>query len=138
VLEELLRLAVHDLGALGIGALLIYRRDADGVSRVEERLSLPPPLRVRNPTHLAPLRHALAQVDGAAIFDGDGVLRRLGVELLPNTEGERLLPPWRGTRHTAALRYSNDDPAAVVIVISEDGPVTVMRKGLLIERISSS
>lgn len=138
ILEALLRLAVHDLGALGIGALLIYRLDPDPAPRVEERLSSPPPLRVRKATHLAPLRHALAQVDGAAIFDRDGVLRRLGVELLPNTEGDRLLPPWRGTRHTAALRYSEEDPASVVIVVSEDGPVTVVRKGVPIERAPSS
>lgn len=134
VLEALLRLAVHDLGAFGIGALLIYRPDADLAPRTEERLSSPPPLCVRKATHLAPLRHALGQVDGAAIFDGDGTLRRLGVELLPNTEGDRLLPPWGGTRHTAALRYSDEDPAAVVVVVSEDGPVTVVRKGARIER----
>lgn len=34
-----------------------------------------------------------------------------------------------GTRHTAARRYSFDDPDATVIVVSEDGPVTVMRAG---------
>ncbi|HTX63970.1 MAG TPA: DNA integrity scanning protein DisA nucleotide-binding domain protein [Acidimicrobiales bacterium] len=134
VLGALLRLAVHDLGALGIGALLVYQLGTDVAARIEERLSSPPPLRVRKATHLAPLRHAIAQVDGAAFFDRDGVLRRLGVELLANTERDRLLPPWRGTRHTAALRYSDEDPASVVIVVSEDGPVTVMRKGVPIER----
>jgi hypothetical protein len=135
VLEGLLRLAVHDLGALGIGALLVYQLGSDP-PRVEEMLSSPPPLRIRKATHLAPLRHALSQVDGAAIFDADGVLRRLGVELVPNTEGDRLLPPWHGTRHTAALRYSDQDPASIVIVVSEDGPVTVLRKGAPIERAS--
>jgi sensor domain DACNK-containing protein/DisA checkpoint controller-like protein len=136
-LEALLRLAVHDLGALGIGALLICQLGTEPAPRIEERLSSPPPLCVRKARHLAPLRHALAQVDGAAIFDGDGVLRRLGVELLPNTEGDRLLPPWHGTRHTAALRYSNEDATSVVIVVSEDGPVTVVRKGAPIERATT-
>ena len=32
-------------------------------------------------------------------------------------------------RHTAARRYSFDDPTATVIVVSEDGPVTVLRDG---------
>ena len=32
-------------------------------------------------------------------------------------------------RHTAARRYSFDDPTATVIVVSEDGPVSVLRKG---------
>jgi hypothetical protein len=134
VLEALLRLAVHDLGALGIGALLIYRDGTDLSPRIEERLSSPPPLHVRKATHLAPLRHALAHVDGAAIFDGEGILRRLGVGLLPSVEGHRLLRPWHGTRHTAGLRYSDEDPGSVVIVVSEDGPVTVVRKGAPIER----
>ncbi len=138
VLEALLRMSVHDLGALGIGALLIYRLDSDHAPRIEERLSPPPPLCVRKATHLAPLRHALSQVDGAAIFDEDGILRSIGVELLPNTEGDRLLPPWRGTRHTAGLRYSDEDPASVVIVVSEDGPVTVIRKGAPIARALGS
>ena len=72
VLEAMLEFAVHDLGSMGIGALLIYRPDADPGPPVEERLPTPPPLQVRRPFHLAPLRHALAQVDGAAIFDADG------------------------------------------------------------------
>lgn len=134
VLEALLRLAVHDLGARGIGALLIYHLGTDRGPRIADRLSLPPPLRVGNARHLAPLRHALAQVDGAAMFDGVGTLRRLGVELLPKTGADRSLPPWQGTRHMAALRYSDEDPVSVVIVVSEDGPVTVVRKGAPLER----
>jgi DNA integrity scanning protein DisA with diadenylate cyclase activity len=42
--------------------------------------------------------------------------------------------PLGGTRHTSARRFSHDDPAAVVIVVSEDGPVTVLRGGDLIGR----
>ncbi len=35
-------------------------------------------------------------------------------------------------RHTSARRYSYDDPQATVIVVSEDGPVTVLRNGRLL------
>src|SRR5579863_2337952 len=42
VLEALLEFAVHDLGSLGIGALLIYRPDAEPGPSVEERLPTPP------------------------------------------------------------------------------------------------
>ncbi len=35
-------------------------------------------------------------------------------------------------RHTSGRRYSFDDPAATVIVVSEDGPVTVLRGGELL------
>ena len=129
VLGAMLAFAIHDLGSLGIGALLIYRPDADPGPPVEERLPTPPPLRIRAVSHLAPLRHALAQVDGAAVFDADGVLRRLGVRLVPSSEAEDTVGAVRGTRHTSARRYSRDDPRATVIAVSDDGPVSVFRNG---------
>ncbi|HUA95328.1 MAG TPA: diadenylate cyclase [Acidimicrobiales bacterium] len=132
VLEALLRLAVHDLGSLGIGALLVYRPGEARSALVRERLPIPPALEVARATHLGPLRHALSQVDGAALFDGAGVLRHLGVELVPHPDPDLPVVPWGGTRHSAALRYSRDDPSAVVIVVSEDGPVTVVRDGAVV------
>ena len=84
------------------------------------------------PGGLAPLRHALSQVDGAAVFDGDGILRQLGVRLVPSPEAETVVEGLRGMRHTSGRRYSYDDPAATVIVVSEDGPVTVLRRGRVI------
>jgi DNA integrity scanning protein DisA with diadenylate cyclase activity len=84
---------------------------------------------VTRPTSLAPLRHALAQIDGAAIFDADGVLHDLGARLVPSLEAESGVDRLGGMRHTAARRYSYDDPTATVLVVSEDGPVTVLRAG---------
>jgi hypothetical protein len=134
VLEALLEFAVHDLGSRGIGALLVYRPDPEPGPRVEERLPTPPPLRVREASHLAPLRNALSQVDGAAVFDGDGVLRGLGVRLVPSNDAEEAVDPFGGTRHTSGRRYSYDDSRATVIAVSEDGPVTVLRDGELLGR----
>ena len=134
VLLAMLRFAVHDLGSLGIGALLIYRPDAEPGPFVEERLSSPPPLRIRQASHLAPLRHALTQVDGAAIFDADGVLRLLGVRLVPSNASEEIVEALGGTRHTSGRRYSYDDPFATVIAVSENGPVTVLRNGAVLGR----
>ncbi|TML57374.1 MAG: hypothetical protein E6G17_13270 [Actinobacteria bacterium] len=134
VLEAMLEFAVHDLGSMGIGSLLIYRPDADPGPPVEELLPTPPPLRVRRPSHLAPLRHALAQVDGAAIFDAEGVLRRLGVRLVPSLAAEESVEALGGTRHTSGRRYSRDDPLATVIAVSEDGPVSVLRDGAVLGR----
>jgi hypothetical protein len=134
VLEAMLEFAVHDLGSMGIGSLLIYRPDSDPGPPVEERLPPPPPLRIRQATHLAPLRHALTQVDGAAIFDADGVLRRLGVRLVPSNAAEESVEPLGGTRHTSGRRYSRDDPLATVIAVSEDGPVSVLRNGAVLGR----
>jgi hypothetical protein len=137
VLETLLEFAVHDLGARGIGAILLYRADAGASTAIELRLPPPPPLDLRRPSDLAPLRHALAQLDGAAVIDHDGILRELGVRLVPSPEAESSVEGFRGMRHTSGRRYSFDDPAATVIVISEDGPVTVLRNGELIGRSRS-
>jgi DNA integrity scanning protein DisA with diadenylate cyclase activity len=129
VLEAMLEFAVHDLGSGGVGSLLVYRPDGGTGPPVEERLPTPPALHIGLASHLAPLRHALAQVDGAAVFDGEGVLRQLGVRLVPSKEAEDQVDAFGGTRHTSARRYSHDDPMATVIVVSEDGPVTVLRNG---------
>lgn len=132
LLAPLLRFAVHDLGSRGIGAILILRLAGDAGLRVEERLPLPPPLRISRAGDLAPLRHVLSQLDGAALFDGAGTLLRLGMRLVPTPTAETEVEPYRGTRHTAARRYSFDDPDALVVVVSEDGPVSVLHRGALL------
>lgn len=151
VLRQLLEFAVHDLGSLGIGAIIVYRPDdpdrvavplglapavpiseAPAVPISEERLPIPPPLQIRRAADLAPLRHALAQVDGAAFLDASGTLRRIGVRLVPSRSAESVVDGYRGMRHTAARRYSRDDPGATVVVVSEDGPVTVLRDGAIV------
>jgi hypothetical protein len=128
LVETLLEFAVHDLGARNIGATLVFRADPARIG-VESRLPTPPPLTITNPTDLAPLRHVLSQVDGAVVFDGDGRLVEMGARLVPSPEAEAGVDGFRGMRHTSALRYSVDDPTATVIVVSEDGPVTVLRNG---------
>jgi Probable sensor domain DACNK len=134
VLRAILEFAVHDLGSMRIGSLLIYRPDPAPGPAVEERLPTPPPLQIRTPAHLAPLRHALAQIDGAAIFDTDGVLRLLGVRLVPSQQAEATVEAFGGTRHTSGRRYSHDDPLATVIAVSEDGPLSVLRNGAVLGR----
>jgi DNA integrity scanning protein DisA with diadenylate cyclase activity len=129
VLRAMLAFAVHDLGSLGIGALLVYRTSPESGPPVEERLPEPPALRIRQPSHLAPMRHALAQIDGAAIFDREGVLRQIGVRLTPSKAAEQNVEPLEGTRHTSGRRYSYDDKSATVIAVSDDGPVSVFRGG---------
>ena len=131
-LDRLLRFAVHDLGAAGIGALFVLGGHQNG--GVERRMATPPALRLDHPSALGPLRHVLAQIDGAAFFDSNGVLRQLGVRLIPSAAAEEAVGPLRGTRHTSARRYSVDDPDAIVVAVSEDGPVTVFRAGQIVGR----
>jgi hypothetical protein len=133
-LDQFLRFAVHDLGARGVGTTIVFRpADPDSVA-FEQRLLTPPPLRIDRPSDLGPLRHVLSQIDGAAVFDASGTLRRLGVLLVPSPASEIAVDAFRGTRHTSARRYSFDDPTAVVVVVSEQGPVTVLRAGRIIGR----
>lgn len=134
LLRALLDFAVHDLGANGIGALLVHRGAGSAGAAVEHRLPDPPPLRIDQPTHLAPLRHALAQIDGAAVFDHTGVLRQLGVRLTTSDDAVRSVDGYKGTRHTSGLRHTYDDPATTVIAVSEDGPVSVFRHGTILGR----
>ena len=47
----------------------------------------------------------------------------------PEPAAESEVDGLRGMRHTSGRRYSFDDPTATVIVVSEDGPVTVLRGG---------
>ncbi len=131
-LERLLRFAVHDLGASGIGALFVFG-DVEPAS-LEASLDTPPPMRLDRPTVLGPLRHALRQVDGATMFDGSGTLRHLGVRLVPSVDAEERIAAVGGTRHTSGRRYSYDHPEAIVIAVSESGPVTVFRNGAIIGR----
>jgi hypothetical protein len=132
VLKKLLAFAVHDLGARRVGAILVYRPDDEPATAVELRLPIPPPLRIDDAADLAPLRHVLSQVDGAAVFDRTGTLRQLGVRLVPSRVAESDVEGFRGMRHTAGRRYSFDDPDATVVVVSDDGPVTVIRGGELV------
>ncbi len=134
VVQALLTFGVHDLGAQHIGALLIYRPDDLEGPQVEERLPTPPELNIRIPFHLGPLQHALSQIDGAAVFDRDGTLRQLGVRLVPSSGAEATVDALGGMRHTSGRRYSYDDPTAIVVVVSEDGPVTVLKGGAVVGR----
>ena len=138
VVSKLLEFAVHDLGARGIGALLVYRPIDDPVPMMELRFPVPPALEVLRAADLAPLRHVLGQTDGAAVLDGTGTLRQLGVRLVPSPEAEAGVDGYRGMRHTAARRYSFDDSRATIIVVSEDGPVTVLRNGELLGSSNSA
>jgi len=57
---------------------------------------------------------------------------------MPTTESEGEVDAIGGTRHTSGRRYSHDDPDAVVIAVSDDGPVTLFRGGEVIGRSRTS
>jgi len=132
LLDHFLRFAVHDVAARGVGTMFVLSTGAKLAAGAERRFGTPPELTIDRPADLAPLYHILGQLDGAAVFDETGVLRHLGVRLVPSLEAESTVEAYRGTRHTSALRYSYDDPSALLIVVSEDGPVSVVHAGALV------
>lgn len=132
VLQLLLEFAVHDLAARGVGTTLVYGANPASAGNREARMPLPPPLSIVSSIDLAPLRHVIAQIDGANLFDKSGTLTEIGVRLVSSPRAEREAAGFRGMRHTSGRRYSFDDPAATVIVVSDDGPVTVFRSGKIL------
>lgn len=136
-LRPLMRFAVHELAAQRIGATLIWRPASGGLlsNRHEPLVHNAPRLRLDSVGEEAALAHALSQTDGAALFDREPSLVALGLRLAPSTEAERAIGAMHGMRHTSALRYSHDDPEAIVIVVSEAGPVTIMHHGRAITSV---
>lgn len=139
-IRPLMRFALHELAAQRIGATLIWRPSAGVLpaSRHEPLVHNAPQLRLDNVGEEAALAHALSQTDGAALFDIGLSLVGLGIRLAPSSEAERRVGAMHGMRHTSALRYSFDDRAAVVIVVSEAGPVTLMHGGRAITSVDPS
>lgn len=135
--RALLRFAVHELSARRIGATLIWRPTDRPVPdhRHEPLVHHAPRLRVDNIGEEAALAHALAQTDGAAVFDAEAALVGLGIRLAPSPEAEREIGAMHGMRHTSARRYSHDDPDSIVIVVSEAGPVTLMHAGQVLTSV---
>ena len=129
--RPLLRFAIHELGGRRIGATLIWRptEHPPPERRLEPLVHHAPRLRLGHVGEEAAIAQALSQTDGAAIFDDEPALVALGMRLGPSTEAQSEVAAMSGMRHTSALRYSFDDPHAVVIVVSGDGPVTLMHAG---------
>lgn len=132
----LVRFAVHELSARRIGATLVWRpagSPAPPAGGLHERLPHPPPFSVGVKGQLAALRQVLSQVDGATVIGPGGEVEAVGVRLVPSPAAEAAVTTVSGgMRHISAVRYSHDDRAAVVTVVSEDGPVTVCRAGTVL------
>lgn len=132
VLVNLLEFGTHWLGAGRVGATLVWR--LDGEPRELGHLGFAasvaiPPLDLTRRAHFASLLNALAQYDRAALVDSRGRLATVGVHLRSSERSRREVAPYRGTRHTAALRFSADEPAAAVFVVSSGGQLSVFWHG---------
>ena len=138
VLAGLLELAVHWLSPGRAGATLVLPGDhgPDGLDLQQSTVA--PPLSVKLRHHYPALLAALSQTDLATLIDPSGAVRRLGVGLYSTPEADAEVGShWGGSgqdriwgmRHRSAARYTYDQPGAVAVVVSEDGPVTVFSRG---------
>jgi hypothetical protein len=130
VLEGLLELSVHWLGAGRVGATLVLSLAGDRRALTRLELASPvtvAPLHVTRREHFPALLSVLGQMDRAALVAADGGISTLGAGLQWSDRSSALIAPPDGTRHTSARRFSFDEPSSLVIVVSEDGPTTVVR-----------
>ena len=125
VLEGLLELCVQWLAPEGIGATIVWDRQGGGTDRLVEAAHPVPGFSVLRAAHFPALRSAIAQTDGAVLVAPDGRVVADGATLLPTRSARDRIAPARGTRHTSAHRYSADVPDAVLLVVSEESPVSV-------------
>lgn len=130
IARDALELAVHWLSPGRVGAtLVLLEDDIPWTSFDTATATRAPALSIANRRHFPALLAALRQHDLATVVDADGNVRKIGVGLRYSREADEAIPGNRGMRHRSAQRFSFDHEAATVVVISEDGPVTVFRHG---------
>lgn len=132
VLQGLLDLAVHWLSPARIGATFLV--DIDPREEDDHGLDLSaalpsPSLSVLERHHYPALFAVLAQTDLATLVSVDGDVGMLGVGLRSSAASEAAIHLDAGMRHRSAARYTWDHEHTVAFVVSEDGPVTLFRRG---------
>jgi Probable sensor domain DACNK/DisA bacterial checkpoint controller nucleotide-binding len=129
VLGGVLELAVHWLSPSRVGATLVLPGGHDDAGLDLEHSIAAPALTVTTRYHYPALYAALMQTDLATIVSADGAVRRLAVGLRASVEAGSVIDHERGMRHRSAARYTFDQPGALAVVVSEDGPVSVFLRG---------
>jgi hypothetical protein len=141
VLDSITELCVHWLSPNRVGAVLVWEvgRPANADEHFGHAASLDIlPVDLSQRVHFSALLNVLAQTDRAAIVERSGVVRRIGVALRPSAASSSKVTPYRGTRHTSALRLSHDEPDTLVFTVSSSGSVTVMHAGQIVSVASST
>ena len=103
-IRPILRFAIHELAARRIGATLIWRPTDNDVPRHrhEPLVRNAPRLHLDRGGEAAALAQALAQTDGAVLFDRDAALVGLGIRLAPSDDAERSI----GALHLSLIHIS--------------------------------
>jgi hypothetical protein len=133
VAQGLLDLAVHWLSPARVGAtIVVHEQDFQWASMDVATKFHAPPLSITNRQHFPAIYASLMQHDLATLVSADGSVRYLGVGLRSSEEAERAVDSDRGMRHRSAQRFSYDHPSTTIAVVSDDGPVTIFRRGVAV------
>jgi hypothetical protein len=128
-----LELAIHWLAPARIGATIVLAHGHIDVGALDvSTASRTPALSVGNRRHFSALVAVLRQHDLAVVAGPDGDIHKVAVGLRWSDAAEEAVDNSGGMRHRSAQRYSYDQRDATVIVVSEDGPVTIYRRGAVI------
>ena len=132
VLAGLLDLASHWLSPSRIGATFLLDLDPrphDDHGQDHSAALSSPDLSVAVRAHYAAMYSVLAQTDLATLVAVDGAVTWFGVGLRSSEASEAAVTLDAGMRHRSAARYTWDHHHTVAFVVSEDGPVTLFRRG---------
>jgi DNA integrity scanning protein DisA with diadenylate cyclase activity len=135
-LQRLLRFAFHMLSPANVGATLVWwlkpaaRPAEDGTNLSNAGIS------ITEKTHLPALRAILRQHDGATFLSPAGKVESIGHQLRYSEKAAKYIEKVGGTRHTSAKRYSFDEERVIVVVVSEDGPVSVFSDGVKVTELA--
>lgn len=127
LLQSILEFAYYMISPTeGAGAILIWNLKKIKTKGNLEHLNLS----FQNESHLRMIFHQLIQIDGATMISHDGRLMSSGFQIRYSAKSRRLIPDYKGTRHTSSIRFSFDAPKTLIITVSEDGPVSIFFNGV--------
>lgn len=140
-LGKLLEFCFHSLSPYGIGATIIVNLQGpaeDLFGSLSDEGSTPGiSLNVFNRSDQVLLKNMLASEDGACMVASDGSLTRYASKLSFTAQAAELVAEHGGTRHTSSKRFSFDNPGALAVVVSADGPITLFCGGSALARIGT-
>lgn len=129
--QRILDLAVHVLSASNVGATIFWSqrddwRTSPALDQTKAVEVFPQPL--DDQRVFAGIRNVAAQNDRAIVVDPAGSVRSIGVTLKYPTVSDDTETDG-GMRHNSAMKASVEDTESIVVVCSEDGPVSVFFQG---------
>lgn len=77
---------------------------------------------------IEPLLKGMAHVDGAIHINTSGEMLGFGV-LLDGLSVPKMEIPDKGARHNSAIRFTVQNQNSIIVVVSEDGPITIFSNG---------